>query len=142
VEDVVLLDAPRSVSLTRFENGRVLIAGAFLVPYGAGNYGGATFRGPGQPATMTEHREGHASTLLPDGRVLLTGGRSLSGELLASAEFWAPADGAFHPTTDLERPAADHTAVLLSDGRVLIVVDGSGPGGLADPFVYEPEPIR
>jgi len=141
VEDSRFLDDPRSVSLIRLPNGRVLIAGAFIVPggfAGVGDWGS----GPGQPTTMSGQRDGHAATLLADGRILVTGGRSSSGEALASAEIWDPADGAFHETKPLRRPAANHTAVLLPDGRVLIVLDGSGPDGVVEPFVYEPEAIR
>lgn len=138
VEDSRFLDDPRSVSLIRLSTGRVLIAGAFIVP---GGFAGVSDwgSGPGQPTTMSGQRDGHAATLLADGRILVTGGRSSSGEELASAEIWDPAVGAFHETTPLERPAANHTAVLLADGRVLIVLDGSGPDGVIEPFIYEPE---
>jgi hypothetical protein len=91
---------------------------------------------------MARHRDGHAATLLADGRVLVTGGRSTSGEVLDSVELWDPATSAFRETTPLVKPAANHTAVLLADGRLLIVLDGSGPEGIVDPFIYEPEAIR
>ena len=40
-------------------------------------------------ATMASPRSGHAATRLPDGRVLVTGGRNaLPGTVLNSAEFY------------------------------------------------------
>ena len=83
-----------------------------------------------------------ATTLLADGRVLLTGGFSQSGEALDSVELWDPDAAAFVETTPLPRPAANHTTVLLPDGRLLVVLDGSGPDGVVEPFLYEPEVIR
>ena len=80
--------------------------------------------------------------MLADGRVLLTGGMSQSGEALDSVELWDPEAGRFVETTPLPRPAANHTAVLLPDGRLLVVLDGSGPDGVVEPFLYEPEAIR
>jgi hypothetical protein len=136
--------SPKSPSLTRLPDGRVLMAGVYLLPYGS--YSGVVVWSPSTGAThlieMARHRDGHAATLLADGRVLVTGGRSTSGEVLDSVELWDPATSAFRETTPLVKPAANHTAVLLADGRLLIVLDGSGPEGIVDPFIYEPEAIR
>ena len=141
-----LLDAPRFMSLTRLPSGSVLMAGAFVLPYGPDNYRGVTIWDPaggaGQSLEMTRSRDGHTATLLADGRVMVAGGRSPTGEMLESVELWHPADGRFHETAPLSQPAANHTAVLLADGRVLIVLDGSGPDGVVAPFFYEPEAMR
>ena len=142
-EDLELLDAPRNVSLTRLPDGRVLLAGAFVVPNGLR---GALIWDPsgGSPQSLelTGHRDAHAATLLADGRVLLTGGLSQSGDAVDSVELWDPEAGRFVETTPLSRPAANHTVVLLPDGRLLVVLDGSGPDGVVEPFLYEPEAIR
>ena len=140
--EIALLDSPTSMSLTRLPSGSVLMAGAWISP---GGYRGVSIRdpvgGPGRSLEMTRARDGHTATLLADGRVMVAGGRSPTGEVLDSVELWDPVGGLFHETTPLSQPAADHTAVLLADGRVLIVLDGSGPDGLVEPFTYEPRPM-
>jgi hypothetical protein len=38
-----------------------------------------------------------------------------------SAEIWDPVTGTSEPIADMTSPRANHTAVLLDDGRVLIL---------------------
>jgi hypothetical protein len=141
-----LLDEPRSVSLTRLPSGSVLIAGALILPDRPDVYRGGLIWHPsggvGQRLEMARERDGHTATLLADGRVMVAGGRSPGGAMLDSVELWDPADRLFHATTPLARAVANHTAVLQADGRVLIVPDGTGPDGVVEPFLYEPEVIR
>ena len=77
---------------------------------------------------MTEARDGHASTMLSDGRVLITGGcnNSNTGEVkcdnfLDSAEIYDPSTDSFSETGSMNTPRLNHTATLLSDGKVLIM---------------------
>jgi RHS repeat-associated protein len=82
---------------------------------------------PSQPAGA-ELRDGQSITELPDGRWLLIGGRG-QGRPSDVIRIWDPATG--HTETvvvRLARPRANHTATLLSDGRVLVLggVDGAG----------------
>jgi hypothetical protein len=75
------------------------------------------------PLKMSIARDGHNSTLLPDGTVLLAGGlvfANRSQPAVASAEIYNPATGTFSETGFLATGRADHAAVLLNDGRVLI----------------------
>jgi hypothetical protein len=70
--------------------------------------------------SMHEGRTGFAATLLPDGRVLVTGGLANSGEELATAEVYDPAAGAFSRTGQMTDSRFLPVAVLLPEGRVLI----------------------
>ena len=76
------------------------------------------------PMKMPVARDGHNSTLLPDGTVLLAGGLSFANRsqlATASAEIYGPATAGFSPAGSLQAWRADHAAVLLNDGRVLII---------------------
>jgi hypothetical protein len=84
-----------------------------------------------------------AATTLPDGRILLTGGRLGSGEPPSDSAYIVRlnlADGSVDvvATDHLAIPRADHQAVLLCDGTVLI------SGGVAGQVVaerYNPPPL-
>ncbi|MCC6626255.1 MAG: hypothetical protein IT340_02515 [Chloroflexi bacterium] len=74
--------------------------------------------------SMTDAREKHTTTLLPDGRVLVIGGlkgtSALSDEL-TTAEIYNPATGSWSPAGTLSQKRQRHTATLLRDGKVLVV---------------------
>jgi len=84
---------------------------------------------------MTTSRYAHTATLLPNSKVLITGGndptRDPRQSLLASAELFDPETGAFTATGDMTIGRAFHTATLLADGRVLIA--GGQTAELYDP---------
>ena len=93
-----------------------------------------------QTGNMTLPREYHASTLLPNGKVLIVGGaatRPFSD--WARAELYDPATGTFTRTGDMTVPRTTPTATLLPDGRVLIAgcdFNGGPPMGTAE--LYDP----
>jgi hypothetical protein len=75
---------------------------------------------------MHTTRVGFTTTLLPDGKVLVAGGETVGGGVgtpLAVAELYDPATNAWMTTTPLPTPRSGQRAVLLMDGRVLLISD-------------------
>ncbi len=82
------------------------------------------------PALMHEARSQHAATLMPNGRLLITGGASPFAQ---SAEEYDPATGVFTTVGTMMFPHTAHATVVLSDGRVLVV-----GGGIDATEIYDP----
>jgi hypothetical protein len=149
---------------TLLRDGRVLFSGGYNCG-AAGEDGIWASAELFDPATgtfsptgsMAAPRSQHTSTLLDDGRVLITGGLSgsspptggaitLAGyrtvevdSFLATAEIYDPTTGTFGKTGSMSGPHRGHTATLLADGRVLVIGNGgetSAAGTAAD--VYDP----
>lgn len=92
------------------------------------------------PHEMTIARSHHTATLLPSGKVLVTGGFH-HGVPLTSSEIFDPSTQAEPWSTEqgLFTSRAGHTAVLLTSGRILVAA-GVGMGGpLASAEVYAPD---
>lgn len=77
-------------------------------------------------------RYGHTATMLPNGKVLVVGGKSVNGDSsLGSAELYDPVSGQWIQTGGLHAARWQHTATLLPNGKVL-VAGGEYAGGTAE----------
>jgi N-acetylneuraminic acid mutarotase len=77
--------------------------------------------------TLNEARENHTATLLNDGRILVAGGyfEHMAGEwTLASCEIYDLTNGEWQLTAPMNHARGNHGAVLLPDGRVLVIGGG------------------
>lgn len=80
-------------------------------------------RGWTRTGNLNTPRSGHTATRLSDGKVLVAGGTSFSGDrvhFLDSVELYDPVTRKWNATGSLNVPHAGHTATLLKDGKVLI----------------------
>ena len=94
---------------------------------------------PNVVSALIVARNLHTATLLPNGKVLVVGGRD-GRTGLASAELYDRTTNAWSPAGTLATPRFRHSAVLLSGGRVLVVGgQESDTGFLATAEVYDPE---
>ena len=79
--------------------------------------------------SMATPRYGHTATLLPNGKVLVAGGKR--DTYMASAELYDPATGTWSKTGFMAIPRSGNTATLLPNGKVLMI--GSNVAELYDP---------
>ena len=124
-------------SATLLNGGTVLVAGGCCVGSSglvaeAERYDPDTNRW--SPAgALVFPRQTHTATLLPDGRVVLIGGVGMSDPsvepypYLAEIEIYDPELGVFAVAGTLSAPRVSHDAILMPDGRVL-VIGGIGRG--------------
>jgi Galactose oxidase, central domain len=107
----------------------------------AGTIGTPVLQGVFVPTgSMTVARSQHTATMLPSGKVLITGGLGRTDEsgALASAELYDPAAGTFTATGSMSAPRWGHTATLLGNGKVLVAGGSPGVNGLASAEIYDP----
>jgi N-acetylneuraminic acid mutarotase len=77
-------------------------------------------------AAMSTLRADHTATLLPNGRVLVTGGQTDStGNLTNSVEVYDPVAGTWSLTNSLATARFLHTATLLPSGEILVTGGGT-----------------
>ena len=98
---------------------------------------GGSFQRSGDMATP---RASYGTALLPDGRVLFTGGIADFGVHLIQAELYDPASDAFVATGSMTETRMRPTVAALADGRVLVLGGRSGTSGdaLATAELYDP----
>lgn len=110
-------------TLTTLLNGSVLIAGGSIDPYGFDAFSDFDIYDPATGAyrwldTGFQRRFAHEATLLPDGKVLFTGGYDFGP--LSVAELFDPNTNQLSALPLLKEPRAYHTATLLRNGEILI----------------------
>ena len=111
----------------------------------------------GPTMAIASGRTWYTATELADGRILVVGGRlgpneiapcgngagACIGGVTPTAEIYEPRTKSFSPTGSMIQPRTQHQAVLLHDGRVLVVGgmnDASGTLGTAE--IYDPDTGR
>jgi N-acetylneuraminic acid mutarotase len=129
-------------------DGRVLMIGGQISP-STGAYSSTPLVDAYSPATdswtplapLITTRYLHTATKLDNGKVLVVGGVLLTtttGTLLASAELYDPASNTWSPAGSLATPRSEHSAVLLANGKVLVVGGEDGGPPLYSAELYDP----
>jgi hypothetical protein len=128
------LQTPRgSHTATLLASGKVLVAG------GSDFFGSASSTPPIDPTrssaeiydpatgiwtptgSMSQPRQVHTATLLPNGKVLVASGVSYFGGIFpTTAELYDPVAGKWSPTFPLVSGRRDHIAALLPNSKVLV----------------------
>src|SRR5690606_25525481 len=121
---------PRShFSTTQLSDGRILFTGgdysseSRIIEF----YNPVTQSIELSPGTLKEGRFLHTSTLLPDGKILIAGGQTLTGPILSSIEILEPQtnNSSLLPIS-LNPARGGHSATLLPDGKVLLAGGSNG----------------
>lgn len=125
---------------TLLPNGKVLVAGGFdgddsitsaelFDP--AGNSGAGSWTTTG---SLNVACKNHTATLLPNGKVLVAGGRNYTDDNLESVQLYDPANGTWINMSPMNVERSWHTATLLPNGKVLVA---SGDGGESSAELYD-----
>ncbi len=143
------LETPRELfTATILADGRVLIVGGFNTHRGRTQASAEVYDPKTQKfrptGSLAEDRFGQCAVRLADGRVLVAGGThwfaGRPGVPLASAEIYDPASGRFHAPRGPMAAARDRpTAILLSDGSVLIAGGQNGASEPAQAELFDPK---
>lgn len=138
---------PDAHSATLLQSGKVLVTSAAFV------FGGVGFgelydpdSGTWTPAGSHHVGRSHTATLLDDGKVLAVGGIVVGTAerpghaVLATAELYDPAMNEWAPAAPMGTGRAEHSALSLEDGRVLVTGGRSEELGfsLNTAEVYDP----
>jgi WD40 repeat protein len=128
-------------SVTLMPNGKVILAGKV----GAGNdpyyevYDPVTGEWAFSGKEMVESRTRHTATLLPNGKLLVTGG-SFDASYLPTTELYDPVTDLWTAAPSMSTARSLHTATLLPNGNVLVAGGKQQPDGicLSSAELYQP----
>jgi hypothetical protein len=149
-----MTDGRWSHTATKLANGKILVAGGFTDPTSSANaqpvltsaelYDPAT--GTWTPTgSMSTPRALHVAQLLPNGKVLVAGGRTCNAPpptacnstfTTNTAELYDPATGSWAPTASMNNNRTTTSAVLMSNGQVM--VPAGFPTGQVTTETYNP----
>ncbi|MGK3959980.1 hypothetical protein WMF38_43895 [Sorangium sp. So ce118] len=144
LDTVASLPVPRrSLAATLLADGRVLVTGGLRFVDEIENFEALTSAEIYDPvadrwtvaAPIPQARYDHRAALLPDGRVLVTGGVGTGYEHLPSTVIYDPATDAWTSGPTMAAGRALHTATTLPSGRV-VMVGGAGAGRAVE--LYDP----
>lgn len=130
-----LVEERELASLTPLADGRLLITGGYTTGRGrtlntAEIYDPAARRSEPTTGTMAAARFGHTGVLLPEGQVLIVGGKLLPGDVdVRPAELFDPTTGKFSPAGELAVGRDRCTAWMLPSQRAVLVAGGSAKTG-------------
>jgi len=125
---------------TLLPDGKVLIAGGAGTTVDAPSTATAEIFNPANgtftpTGSMTTIRAFHTAVLLPNGKVLISGGgiNGFNPGTKKSQELYDPATGTFTATGDMVSARSSHASVLLANGKVLHVGSAGTSAELYDP---------
>ena len=145
------IEIPRAgATSTLLPDGKVLVVGGFTEsgeptataelydPAGVANPTKPEIKGSwSAQRKMALPRLAHTATLLPSGKVLVTGGSYAERTRLASSEIYDPATGRWDPAAPMSTGRASFTATALKDGSVLVA---GGSAAVATDGATSPPP--
>ena len=85
---------------------------------------------------MSTQRQWVSATVLPDGKVLATGGSEVENQLTNvnnSAEIWNPTTGHWHVGSSGVKARLYHSSALLLPDATVLVAGGGAPGPQVNP---------
>jgi hypothetical protein len=88
--------------------------------------------------SLTNTASEQTATLLPNGKVLVTGGLDTNNNAVASAQLYDPATGIWTGTRSMNSARFSHTAILLTNGLVLVAGGCDGSSALDTAELYNP----
>ena len=130
-------------------NGRVLVAGGFHsgLP-STGTTNSAEIYDPAvnawvQTGALNQGRDNHTATVMPDGNIMVVGGYveppDPNAGYLDTAEVYYSTAGVWHTAAaPMGTKRALHAAVLLQDGRLLVIGGVNASGPTASVEAYDP----